>query len=126
MPHQQFQSCLAACNACAIACDRCVAAGLQEDDVKSVAGCLAMSIDCAALCRVAADAVARNSELARRICEACADICDACAEECGQHEMDYCQACAAACRRCASECRKMAARRLRHGPDQGALLQAPH
>jgi hypothetical protein len=117
MPYQQFQACLTACNACAIACDRCAAACLQENDVKALARCIALDIDCAALCRVAADAVARNSEMARRICEACA-------EECEHHDMDHCQACAAACRRCANECRKMAARRVRHGADQGALLQA--
>ncbi|HEX6265313.1 MAG TPA: four-helix bundle copper-binding protein [Burkholderiales bacterium] len=108
MPHQQFQSCIDACNDCAVACDHCAASCLNEKDVKAMARCIRLDMDCAALCRLAAGYMARGSELAGMICETCADVCDACAQECEKHSMDHCRECAQACRRCAEECRRMA------------------
>jgi hypothetical protein len=109
MPHQQFQSCIDACNACALACDHCAAACLGEKDVKMLARCIQLDVDCAAICRLAAGYMGRGSELSGVICEACADVCDACAQECDQHSaMEHCRQCAQACRRCAEECRRMA------------------
>ena len=107
--HEKYAACVEACNTCADACDHCASACLQEDDVKMMTRCIALDIDCAAICRLAAGAMARGSECADTICEACAEICDACAEECAQHEHGHCQACAEACRQCAEECREMAA-----------------
>ena len=109
MPDLNNQSCIDACNACADACDNCAASCLREEDVKMMARCIALDIDCAQLCRLAAGAMARNGEAARAICQACAAVCDLCAEECAKHQMQHCQDCAAACRRCADECRRMAA-----------------
>lgn len=108
MDQRQFQSCIEACYACAAACDTCASACLQEDDVKMMAGCIALDIDCADMCRVAAGFMSRGSALASSVCEACAQVCDACADECSQHAAQHCQDCAAACRRCADECRRMA------------------
>lgn len=109
MAHQTFQACIDACHACAVACDHCAAACLREQDIKPMAGCIALDMDCAALCRLAAATMARDSEWARQICQLCAQVCQACGDECGKHRMDHCQACAQACRRCADECRAMAA-----------------
>ncbi|WP_395139804.1 four-helix bundle copper-binding protein [Schlegelella aquatica] len=109
MAHETYASCIAACNACADACDHCATACLQEDDVKMMARCVALDIDCAAICRLAAGAMARGSENAKAICALCADICQRCGDECAQHKHDHCQQCAQACRRCAEECRRMAA-----------------
>jgi hypothetical protein len=108
MAHEQFQSCISACEACADACDRCATACLQEASVQELARCIRLDLDCAALCRVAVGSMARGSELAPVICEACERACEACAEECGRHMMDHCQRCAEACQRCAEECRRMA------------------
>lgn len=110
MAHQNYASCIAACNACADACDHCAAACLQEDDVKMMARCIALDMDCAQICRLAASYMARGSELAQRICAVCAEICEACGDECAKHKHAHCQECAAACRRCAQECRAMAGR----------------
>jgi hypothetical protein len=107
MQNQQNESCIEACNDCADACDMCAAACLKKDDVKMMARCIALDIDCAQLCRLAAFVTARGSEAASVICQACADVCDMCAEECGKHQMQHCQECAEACRRCAAECRRM-------------------
>jgi hypothetical protein len=107
MENQGSTSCLDACNDCANACDMCAAACLQEDEPKIMARCIALDIDCARLCRVAAGFIARGSEAASALCQACAAVCDMCADECGKHQMQHCQECAAACRRCADECRRM-------------------
>lgn len=102
-------ACREACNACADACDRCATACLQEPEVKPMAHCIALDIDCAALCRLAAGAIARGSEFAKRLCSLCALVCDACAEECARHGHEHCQDCALACKSCADACRQMAA-----------------
>ena len=109
MPHQQFQSCIDACNDCALACDHCAASCLKEQDVKAMARCIALDIDCAEVCRLAVAYMGRGSELSGAICELCADVCEECGKECARHKMEHCQKCAEACRRCAEECRRMAA-----------------
>ena len=109
MAHREHQSCIDACNACADACDHCATACLQEEDVKMMARCVALDIDCAAICRLAAGTMARGSEFAKAVCGVCADICQACGDECAQHKHEHCRRCAEACRRCAEECRRMAA-----------------
>jgi hypothetical protein len=78
MAQPMNQTCIDACNACADACDHCSTACLQEQDVKMMARCIALDIDCAALCRLAAGAMARGSELTRRICGLCALVCRTC------------------------------------------------
>ena len=107
MPHERFTSCIEACNDCAVACDHCAASCLQED-ASQMSRCIALDVDCAATCRLAAGFMARGSDLAPTVCESCAEVCDVCAEECGQHQNEHCQACAKACRECAEECRRMA------------------
>lgn len=108
MPHQQYTSCIDACDRCATACNHCAAACLEESDISSMAKCIALDIDCAAICQLASAAMARGSQQVPAICALCADICQACGEECANHGADHCQACAQACQRCADECRRMA------------------
>ena len=109
MAHENFQECIDACDACAVACDHCATACLGEDDVKMMARCIALDMDCAQICRLASALMARGSEFAGALCRLCADVCQACGDECAKHEADHCRECAAACRRCAEVCRKMAA-----------------
>jgi hypothetical protein len=109
MGNQQFQSCIEACYACAMACDNCAASCLQEEDVKTMARCIALDMDCAQICRMAASLMARGSNFADAVCKMCAEVCQACGDECGKHQTIHCQECAQACHRCAGECRKMAA-----------------
>lgn len=109
----QYTSCIEACQVCATACHQCFAACLKEDDVKMLARCIALNADCAAICGLAADAMARNSEHAAAICALCAQICKACGDECAKYEADHCKAdhckaCAQACLKCAQECDAMA------------------
>jgi len=90
-----------ACNACADACDQCAASCLQEADVTAMAHCIALDIDCAAICRLTAGFLSRGSNFSKQLGQLCAEICLACADECGKHGNEHCQLCAAACRRCA-------------------------
>ena len=108
MAHQQFAACIEACEKCAQACDHCATACLEEDDVKAMARCIALDIDCAEICRLAAAYMSRGSEFATRLCAACAEVCQACGDECARHPMDHCRQCARACQLCADECRRMA------------------
>ena len=108
MTNQKFNACIEACNACVITCNHCAASCLLEPDVKMMARCIALDIDCAQICALAAAAMARASENSKSICTACADVCEQCGAECAKHQMVHCQECARACMRCAKECRNMA------------------
>jgi hypothetical protein len=126
MDHQQYATCIEACNECAAACDHCATACLQEADVKTMARCIALDIDCAEMCRLAAAAMARGSEQAGAICALCADICEACGDECAQHKPDHCQRCAQACKRCAGECRRMAQQPSARGGQKATATRGSH
>jgi hypothetical protein len=105
--HEQFQSCIDACNQCATACDHCAVECITEAS-RELATCIRLDLDCAAACRLAAEVMGRGGPTAQQVCRLCADVCEACAEECDRHPMDHCRECAAACRACAQECRAMA------------------
>jgi hypothetical protein len=107
--HDKFASCIRACYDCALACNHCASECLQEQDVKAMARCIALDIDCAEICALAAATMGRGSEMSKAICTACAEVCEACGAECDRHQMKHCQDCARACQQCAQECRRMAA-----------------
>ena len=127
MAHDRHASCIEACNACADACNHCVTACLQEKNPAPLARCVALDIDCAEICRLAAAYMARGSECVPQMCALCADVCDGCGAECEKHsEMEHCRACAEACRRCAEECRRMASGARGKPAEGGKALHAGH
>lgn len=77
MGHERYQSCIEACNTCADSCDYCFSACLREDDVKMMAECIRLDMDCAAICRIAASYMARESTYAGELCACCAEVCEA-------------------------------------------------
>ena len=105
--YHTYQNCIDACLLCASLCNHCASSCLQEDDVKMMAKCIQLDMECAAICYASAQLMSLGSTEATRLCSICADICDRCGEECGKHSNQHCQECAAACKRCAEECRKM-------------------
>ena len=109
MAHNEtYQTCIDACLKCASICNHCASACLEEEDVKKMARCIQLDMECAATCYAAAQVMSMNGQYAEEICRICADICFACGEECEKHSnMDHCRECAEACRKCAEECRKM-------------------
>lgn len=97
---------LEACTACQQACascayDCCGRTGMAE--------CCQLSLDCASMCAMTAEMIARGSRWAVSMAELCARMCAECAVECGKHDNPACQACAEACRRCEEQCRQMVA-----------------
>ena len=107
MTYEEYASCIDQCYRCAAACDHCASACLTEENPGLMVDCIRTDLDCAAICRLAAAAMARGSDFARQICQLCAEICEQCAGICAKHDHDHCQECARACRRCAAECRTM-------------------
>jgi hypothetical protein len=105
--YEDYQDCIAACNACIVACNHCAACCLQEPDVKAMAQCIALDSDCAQVCQLAVSFMSGGSDHVGAVCALCADICRSCAEECARHDVDHCQQCAEACRHCAQECERM-------------------
>ena len=89
-------------------CNECAAACLREEEVKMMARCITLDVDCAAIWQRAVAAMARDSEHVTAICSLCGDICDSCADECSKHAMEHCQRCAEACKRSATARRSMA------------------
>lgn len=89
---------------CASACERCLNACLDEQDIKKMVECIRLDRDCAAICHTTASLVASGSRFANELVDLCADICKACAEECGKHENEHCQECARACQECKEAC----------------------
>lgn len=105
MAHQKNQELMNALNNCAAECNHCATACLDEQDVKMLARCIKLDIDCADICLLTASFVARDSEHANHLLKECAEICEACAEECEKHaHMEHCRKCADACRHCAEAC----------------------
>ncbi|WP_349617325.1 four-helix bundle copper-binding protein [Azotobacter salinestris] len=109
MNASMYESCIQACSHCAWACEACAASCLREDNVQMMARCIALDMDCADFCKMAATLMARGSDYAQAFCRQCAQVCRACGEECARHEAEHCQRCAQACRACAEECERMAA-----------------
>jgi len=112
MPHGKFKDCIEACNASAVACSHCAMECLKEEKVAEMKECIQLDLECAALCRSAAELMSLGSEYGPQLCRICADACSGCADECEKHAqkgMEHCRECAEACRKCAAACEEMAA-----------------
>lgn len=89
---------------CALVCEACAAACLNEDDVEMMTRCIELDRDCADLCELTSRLIIRESEVLNSVILACEEICRLCAEECRKHDMEHCKECAAACEKCAETC----------------------
>lgn len=105
----EYKKCIEVCYLCAAACDNCAASCLEEKNLEMMRVCIKLDIQCANICRLAAQFMALNSEVAKELCRVCADVCQRCGDESGRHEHDHCQDCSRACKRCAEQCIKIAA-----------------
>jgi hypothetical protein len=59
----------------------CASACLQEDDVKMMARCIELDMQCAAICYTAAQLMSLGNDKASEVCRMCADICELCGAE---------------------------------------------
>ena len=66
--------CIEACNRCAAYCDFCAASCLQEENTKMMAECIRLDMQCAAICRLAAEYMAQDSRFAAQLCSLCAEV----------------------------------------------------
>ena len=108
MLSQKESECLRLCNECAAACLQCASACLKEPEVTAMARCIALDMECADLCQLAAAAMARGDAHKKAVCSICADVCQSCGDECAKHAMDHCKKCADACKKCAESLHSMA------------------
>lgn len=102
----KYEKCIEACLHCASDCEVCLHKMIGKPSDNDCPQCCRECVD---ICWLCAQALARDSRYASKICGLCADICEWCAAECAAHDHDHCQKCAQACRTCAEECRSMAA-----------------
>ncbi|HEX2763901.1 MAG TPA: four-helix bundle copper-binding protein [Allosphingosinicella sp.] len=104
----ETRSCIESCLACSTTClsdaiGHCLHKGGRHTEPTH----FNLMLDCAEICRTAANFMARGSDHHSHICRECAEICRACAASC--EALGDMQECVEACRRCADECEKMAA-----------------
>lgn len=108
MHQQRNRQLLDLLNKCAIECSHCAMACLEEEDVKMLAPCVRINLDCAEICRVLATLLSRGSVHGNHLLNECAEVCTKCADECSMHtQMEHCKVCAAICRECSSACTEM-------------------
>jgi hypothetical protein len=50
MSQLKYQSCIAACAVTAVDCTNCASSDLNEQDIKMLARCIKLDLDCAAIC----------------------------------------------------------------------------
>ena len=105
----EYKKCIEACYLCATACDNCAASCFDEENLEMMRECIKLDMQCANICRLAAQFMILNSGSAQDLCRLCADVCQKCGDECGKHDYDHCQDCSNACHHCAEQCRKRAA-----------------
>jgi hypothetical protein len=89
---------------CALICEECEAACLNEENITLLARCIELDRDCADICLQASRLIKRDSEIGDEYLMVCEKICRMCAEECNKHHHDHCRACAEACVACADAC----------------------
>jgi len=91
---------------CVVACNHCAASCLKEEDVKMMADCIRLDLDCAEICQVTANLLSRGSEHGSHLLKECGEICGLCATEGEKHsgKMEHCKECAEACRACETAC----------------------
>jgi hypothetical protein len=107
--------CLDACTACAAVCNEashhCLSQlqrGSEGRQHHSEAHSLTM--DCAAMCALSAELVARQSPFMAEQCNACTEACRRCADSCEkeQGQAEIMKECTRICRECEKACREMA------------------
>jgi hypothetical protein len=103
----EMRSCIEDCEACHRTCletamGHCLQMGGRHVEPQH----MRLMLNCAQICRTAADFMLSHSHLHAIVCQACAEVCEACANSCDA--VGDMEACARECRDCADSCREMA------------------
>jgi hypothetical protein len=105
-----ISACVKACYACSESCTLCADACLGEKEIEMLRRCIRLNLDCAAICAVTGQLVARQTEavteVLRKQLESCITACRICREECQRHanEHGHCRLCAQSCQACEKAC----------------------
>jgi hypothetical protein len=94
---------------CALTCEACATACLNEENVSMMARCIELDRDCADICSLGARLIQRDAEIADTYLSLCATMCRMCAEECAKHNDEHCKRCASVCQATANACDAVAA-----------------
>lgn len=95
---------------CQATCEHMVHHLIKMHDPKRRMRQIQLLQDCADICGLTANYIARMSPFSKYIAEVCAAICEYCGNECLRHPDPESQRCGQICLHCARECRAFAAR----------------
>lgn len=105
--YADLRPCIDSCNHCH---DICLHAAmtqcLERGGDHAEPAHLRLMLDCAEICRTAADFMLSGSRFHAKTCAVCAEVCKACEESC--EALDGMEECANICRECHERCRAMA------------------
>lgn len=108
--NDKFDECIRSCLLSARLCEESHAHSMVMD-LTGLEDCTAASRDCADICLLTMQLMARASDLRVAAARLCADACDRCARECereassqGGHDRTLLERCAASCRETARHC----------------------
>src|SRR3954449_2587010 len=87
--YHTYKSCIDACLQCAAICNHCASSCTQEEDVKMMAKCIQLDMECSAMCYASAQLMSLGSERAKEVCRICAALCEECGNECSQHQTEH-------------------------------------
>jgi len=108
MTDKDLEKCIALCYDCSDICEKTLFNHCLEKGGKHVEQThVRLMADCIDMCRTAARAMTRGSDMHTAICAVCADICEACARSCAALQTRDMQTCADACTACAASCHTM-------------------
>jgi hypothetical protein len=108
--NEDMQRCIQLCHDCHAHCismiNHCLTLGGQY----AAPAHIRVLMDCAQMCTITADFMARASSFHDRTCRLCAELCRSCADSCVRVAGDdqSVKQCAELCRRCAESCDQMA------------------
>ncbi|HMS85725.1 MAG TPA: four-helix bundle copper-binding protein [Nitrospira sp.] len=107
---EDMQRCIQLCQDCHARCIQLINHCLTLEGRHADPVHIRLVMDCAQLCTVTADFMARASAFHGRTCSLCAELCRRCAGNCEQiaGEDQLMKQCADLCRRCAESCDRMA------------------
>ena len=74
--YHDYKTCIDACLQCAAVCNHC-ASCTQEENIKMMARCIQLDMECATICYASAQLMCLGSERAKELCRICADACEA-------------------------------------------------
>ena len=110
---EQIAAAIDASLRCVQTCTSCADADLAEDDIDEMRACIALCLNCAAVCDVTARLLSRTAHwdqfVVHRLLQACVRVCAECADECARHAHHHrhCAICEKVCRDCERACQAL-------------------